>query len=33
VPVVLAGVGPGREQIVWNDKAAEATAYAPAAAA
>jgi len=31
VPVVLAGVGPGREQIVWNDKAAEATRYAPAA--
>ncbi len=33
VPVVLAGVGPGREQIVWADDAARSTAFSPAAAA
>jgi adenylosuccinate synthase len=33
VPVVLAGVGPGREQIVWNETAAEVTAFSPAATA
>jgi adenylosuccinate synthase len=31
VPVVLAGVGPGREQIVWADGAEKATAFSPAA--
>jgi adenylosuccinate synthase len=33
VPVVLAGVGPGREQIVWNETAAQVTAFSPAATA
>jgi adenylosuccinate synthase len=33
VPIVIAGVGPGREQIIWADDASQATALAAGATA